>query len=893
MTNKKIKFLILLLIIFSFSFIKTVKTKADPVLPDLTIQNVSVMPVMGDENKKDVGVYFNSTCFYEGFQEYAIKLHNNTTNQDYYKRVVSCAQGNIDFLLCPGEYNAIFTIDSENDTEESNENNNTYQKTFTITGNPALCTQEGYPLEPGDLIVNNIQINEYSNQYYSGHEIVVTVKNIGDSDSSLTNSHLRLTYGTNFSAIESCTVGNCEVGNGYNAGVSMSAYGKHTLSPGEEYEMTFNKGSYLPDEIEFDQGVNYLIKAIVDDNQIIDEINEDNNTYSVSFVEESEDLKINITIPDYAQDDYEGILYLGQRNVSILRFRIYAENEDATLSSIRLGSDSGDAEELKNIHLSEYAVGTPSISYTTVDSIKQHLVSTGNGMYEEIFYLNNPLTISSGTYKEFAVIADITQARGNIRMGVTNLGIEENYGSITPLPVYSTNFTIQTIDEDMYYISNITGLQHVYGANSEISFSVKGKHQNGNLLTKEEGFHTQVYLMDENGNQINGINGDYISDLKQWDINLTAPLDTTLYYNLDISLYCASSDPTAACYDYTSDSHLNQAKGLYTFDLVPEIQCTSWEYSDWNECIDGHQYRTVRKSFPSGCNSGNPQLTQGCEITTEPISTNLVYNIKIKRTQNSATITWDSSEEDKSYLLYGTENTPNGINRVSRDDDYVKSHELFLDHLLPNTTYYFQIHSRIDTSQMIESRVVAFRTERVVNPNRRLSNRLRGHLLLSVEDRGRVFYVNPGDIKKYEVTFANALHLFEKLAIGITNNDLNKISLSTDNTINTFGKEHSGKLFLQVEDRGRIWYVDMDGKKHEVTWENLMSLFTKLSLGITNNDLDQIENEIILDTDNDGLNDADEVIYGTDMNNPDSDGDGYLDGDEVENGYNPMGDGKL
>ncbi len=48
-----------------------------------------------------------------------------------------------------------------------------------------------------------------------------------------------------------------------------------------------------------------------------------------------------------------------------------------------------------------------------------------------------------------------------------------------------------------------------------------------------------------------------------------------------------------------------------------------------------------------------------------------------------------------------------------------------------------------------------------------------------------------------------------------------------------------------------------------------------------------------LDTDHDGLSDADEVKYGTDPTNPDTDGDGYLDGDEVKNGYNPLGEGSL
>ena len=41
------------------------------------------------------------------------------------------------------------------------------------------------------------------------------------------------------------------------------------------------------------------------------------------------------------------------------------------------------------------------------------------------------------------------------------------------------------------------------------------------------------------------------------------------------------------------------------------------------------------------------------------------------------------------------------------------------------------------------------------------------------------------------------------------------------------------------------------------------------------------------DTDNDGLPDYLENIYGSDPNNPDSDGDGYTDGEEVANGFDP------
>ena len=48
------------------------------------------------------------------------------------------------------------------------------------------------------------------------------------------------------------------------------------------------------------------------------------------------------------------------------------------------------------------------------------------------------------------------------------------------------------------------------------------------------------------------------------------------------------------------------------------------------------------------------------------------------------------------------------------------------------------------------------------------------------------------------------------------------------------------------------------------------------------------------DTDDDGLVDGMEAtVWHTDPLNPDTDADGYTDGEEVQNGYNPVGPGKL
>lgn len=50
---------------------------------------------------------------------------------------------------------------------------------------------------------------------------------------------------------------------------------------------------------------------------------------------------------------------------------------------------------------------------------------------------------------------------------------------------------------------------------------------------------------------------------------------------------------------------------------------------------------------------------------------------------------------------------------------------------------------------------------------------------------------------------------------------------------------------------------------------------------------------LIIDSDQDGLPDSTEERIGTDPFSKDSDGDGYDDNSEIENGYNPLGDGKV
>ena len=89
-----------------------------------------------------------------------------------------------------------------------------------------------------------------------------------------------------------------------------------------------------------------------------------------------------------------------------------------------------------------------------------------------------------------------------------------------------------------------------------------------------------------------------------------------------------------------------------------------------------------------------------------------ISNVNIKNiTHNSATVQWNSSNVDISYILYGTENSSNGMNKVARNNFATSSHSLNLSGLLSNTTYYFYVVSNSGTSLIIESSIYSFTTK--------------------------------------------------------------------------------------------------------------------------------------------------------------------------------------
>ncbi|MFA5753831.1 MAG: serine protease [Patescibacteria group bacterium] len=118
-----------------------------------------------------------------------------------------------------------------------------------------------------------------------------------------------------------------------------------------------------------------------------------------------------------------------------------------------------------------------------------------------------------------------------------------------------------------------------------------------------------------------------------------------------------------------------------------------------------------------------------------------------------------------------------------------------------------------------------------------LTKKLLGKILLQVESHGEAWYLNPKDGKRYYMANGDeAYNIMRNLGVGITNKDLDKIQNN-----NKSAMKYSGKIFLQVENKGEAYYVDFSGNLHYLkNGSEAYSAMRNLGLGITNQNLSKI-----------------------------------------------------
>lgn len=129
--------------------------------------------------------------------------------------------------------------------------------------------------------------------------------------------------------------------------------------------------------------------------------------------------------------------------------------------------------------------------------------------------------------------------------------------------------------------------------------------------------------------------------------------------------------------------------------------------------------------------------------------------------------------------------------------------------------------------------------------NGALFRKLKGRILLKVEDAGEAWYVNPIDAKSYYLGRPrDAYNIMRDFGIGITDDDLKKIQvgdryvpkMARADLDFEFAMKHSGKIFLAVEKNGEAWYVNpTDLKRYYLGRpQDAFEIMRELSIGIAN-----------------------------------------------------------
>jgi hypothetical protein len=88
----------------------------------------------------------------------------------------------------------------------------------------------------------------------------------------------------------------------------------------------------------------------------------------------------------------------------------------------------------------------------------------------------------------------------------------------------------------------------------------------------------------------------------------------------------------------TTTSPINISNG----QIIASNPCTSWTYTDWNNCsLWGNQTREILSATPANCSGGNFILSQFCGINTISSSTTTSTKTSIQPTLNNTNLTFD------------------------------------------------------------------------------------------------------------------------------------------------------------------------------------------------------------------------------------------------------------
>lgn len=117
-----------------------------------------------------------------------------------------------------------------------------------------------------------------------------------------------------------------------------------------------------------------------------------------------------------------------------------------------------------------------------------------------------------------------------------------------------------------------------------------------------------------------------------------------------------------------------------------------------------------------------------------------------------------------------------------------------------------------------------------------LATKMKGKILLQVEENGEAWYVNPDNESRYFLGRPNdAFRVMREQGLGISNKDFNSYNSKAP-------KRLAGKIIIKVEDSGKAYYINPDSLEMHYLGKpaDAFQVMRKEGLGITNENLKKI-----------------------------------------------------
>jgi len=133
-----------------------------------------------------------------------------------------------------------------------------------------------------------------------------------------------------------------------------------------------------------------------------------------------------------------------------------------------------------------------------------------------------------------------------------------------------------------------------------------------------------------------------------------------------------------------------------------------------------------------------------------------------------------------------------------------------------------------------------------------IASRLKGQIVLQVEEHGEAWYINPKNLRRYYLGKPkDAFKIMKFLGIGITNDNLKKIPTNKepwDGDIDLVNRLR-GYIVLQVEKHGEAWYINPNNNKRYYLGKpsDAFNIMTKFGIGISTNNLEKISSNLDYD----------------------------------------------